>query len=133
MENSFLVNQLSVRADQRHAKIAATHMAKKQHMPRYWVWVEGFTTPKACTLAEAAELMKVSELTLKVRVSSGRHYEKEIIAPPSFKSSGHVDGLYICSKMSPEELDEQLEIFNKRFHQGLLPEKSIQSASSTHQ
>jgi hypothetical protein len=131
IENNFLVNQLSVNAEKRHAKISATAAAKKQHMPRYWVWVEGYTAPKPCTLAEAAKLMGVAEITLQVRVSSGRHFEREIISPPSFKSSDRVDGLYICSKMTQEELDQQLELFNTQFQQGLFAKPDIQSVSPT--
>jgi hypothetical protein len=133
IENSFLINQLSLNASKRHEKTSATAEAKKQYMPRYWIWVEGYTSPKPYTLAEAAKIMQVSETSLKVRVSSNRHYEKEIIAPPSFKSSDHVDGIYVCSKMNQDELDQQLELFNSKAQQGLLPEKGIQSNPSTHQ
>jgi hypothetical protein len=130
IENVFMVNQLSFNAQKRAEVISAKAVVKKDHMPRYWVYIEGQTVPKACTLAEAASLMKVTETSLKVRVSSVRAFEKEITVS-EYRGKDHISGRYVCSKMSQDELDEQLRILNEKIKSGSIAQNSIQSASPT--
>lgn len=111
IENTFLVNQLTLNGNKRAMSAKTTTQLKKTHMPRYWVEVVGIFDPKPCTLAEAAKIMRVTETSLKVRVSSHRTFEKEIVGSFSGKDRGHVDGYYICSKMSEEELDHYKKEF----------------------
>jgi hypothetical protein len=131
LENDFMNNRCGLHAGARSlsakAKIRQTADIKRSHMPRYWVHVEGQTVPKPCTLAEAAKLMKVTETSLKVRVSSYRNFEKDIYEE-SFQKSDHISGHYVCSKMTQDELDEQLHVLNEKIQLGQF---DIQSVSPT--
>ena len=132
LRRNFLVNQLSLDNPERRAKLSATTALKRLSIPKYWIYVEGFTSPEPHTLAEAAKKMGVTETSLKVRVSANRSFEKDIVAPLWGKTdllSGH----YICTKMTLEEYSEQLRIFNDCLHrEALQPKSDIQSVSPTH-
>jgi hypothetical protein len=127
--NTFLVNQLTLSGRRRAEATKATALLKKNYVPRYWVEIVGIYDPKPCTLAEAAKLMRVTETSLKVRVSTHRSFEKEITAGFSGKDRGHVDGYYICSKMTEEEADHFRDEFTKSLQQRTLTGFDIQSVS----
>ena len=101
-------------------------------MPRYWVDGPNYPMPRACTLSQAAELMNVTEGSLKVRVSLHRKYQKWV--EYSIKSGrGDPPGFIICTKMSQDELDEQLKIFNEKFKNTTPKTNEVKSDASTAQ
>ena len=127
IENTFLVNQLTLNAAKRSEATKATKRLKKDHIPRYWIEVRGLLEPKPYTLAEAAKVMRVTETSLKVRVSTHRNFEKQIDGGLSGRDKGHVDGYYVCSKMAEEDTDRYKKEFMRQVQLGNIPKNVIQS------
>lgn len=107
LENNFMFNRCGLYSGARNeaarVNISKAHLRRRLNLKKYWVEIVGYKDPQPCTLAEAARLMWVKEASLKVRVSSVKTFEKEICAPFSYKNKDHIDGYYICSKMTEEE------------------------------
>jgi len=137
LENNFMFNRCGLytgaRTESARTNISKAGTLKRLNMPRYWVWIEGHSLPKEATLSEAAEFMGVSETSIKVRVSSGRHYERERNHSEFTnmgKKKGLQDGIHVCSKMGPEDLERFEKEYKEKLHRG---EFDIQSVSSARQ
>lgn len=89
---------------------------KRLHMPQYWV--EGRSTGSlgGFTATQAAVFMGVTVGSLRARVSANRAFSK-FIEDSDFAKNPRQADLYTCSKMAPDELSAQLEIFNKTVKQ----------------
>ena len=136
LENTFMESRCRLRSgassQSAQHKIRETNALKRLHMPRYWVDGPNYPMPRACTLSQAAELMHVTEGSLKVRVSLHRQYQKWVEYSIA-SGRGDPPGFIICTKMNQDELDEQLKIFNETIKNSTSKTNEVQFNASTAQ
>lgn len=116
VENTFMENRAKLfsglKSDQAKKNKRKTTELKALHMCKYWI--EGrFSYEKfAVSLVDAAKIMGVTTGSLKVRLSLNTYYSKESDYPVKQGIASQND-LLTCTKMTPDELDAQLKIFNE--------------------
>jgi hypothetical protein len=116
IENTFMKNRVALHQEARNSAARKSFKRlvelRRLHLKRYWVEVQNQMLPKPCSLKEAAELMMVTETSIRVRVGNTRTFEKEIYLKHS-RTGERIEGRYICTRMSEEELNYYSELFKK--------------------